>query len=799
MFKHIFTFTLILTSFLFASGAFADPPSRVGRLSYIQGPVSFSPAGSKNTWITARINRPLVVGDRIWADAHARVELQFGAASLQLADKTSLRILNLNDHIAQFDLAQGSLVLHVRSLKIGQIYEVDTPHLAFRITQTGDYRIDVDAKGTIVKVQNGKGIAYAKKAAYKISRAQSYRFAANNFKTPQFVVVRTQDSFDHWSFERERFAMQSRSLQYVSTTMIGYEDLDTYGSWHYVDGYGYAWTPHHVPSGWAPYRCGHWSWINPWGWTWIDDEPWGFAPSHYGRWAYHHRTWIWIPGPRTVQTTYAPAVVAFVGSSHSHVGVTWVPLGPEEVYVPPYKVSKQYFTNINVSNTTINHVKVVNVYNHPTQTVYVNHQAPNAITTVPVKVFTDAQPTAKAVVPMTDLKVVNTPVTPVAPPAEPDKKVVPGDTTTTKPAESTMDLVPVVVAPPAANTPVEKVTPPAEGKIPDAKPEADKVVADKTEAEKKADAEKVAAEKTEAEKVAAEKAEAEKVVAEKAEAEKAAAKQAEADKVAAEKVEAEKAAAKQAEADKVAAEKVEAEKTAAKQAEADKVAAEKVEAEKAAAKQAEADKVAAEKAQAENAEAQNAEAKKAEAERAAAEQAQAEKADAQRAAAEQAQAEKAESQRAAAEQAQAERAEAQRAAAEQAQAERAEAQRAAAEQAQAERAEAQRAAAEQAQAERAEAQRAAAEQAQAERAEAQRAAAERAQAERAEAQRAAAEQAQAERAAAEQRAAAERAQAERAAAEQRAAAERAQAEQAAAAQAAAQAAAAAPAPEQPAA
>jgi hypothetical protein len=24
--------------------------------------------------------------------------------------------------------------------------------------------------------------------------------------------------------------------------------------------------------------------MSPWGWTWVDNAPWGFAPFHYGRW-----------------------------------------------------------------------------------------------------------------------------------------------------------------------------------------------------------------------------------------------------------------------------------------------------------------------------------------------------------------------------------------------------------------------------------------------------------------------------------------------------------------------------------
>lgn len=66
----------------------------------------------------------------------------------------------------------------------------------------------------------------------------------------------------------------------------GYEGLDQYGRWDNQPGYGQVWMPTTVAVGWAPYHDGHWAWIAPWGWTWVDDAPWGFAPYHYGRWAF---------------------------------------------------------------------------------------------------------------------------------------------------------------------------------------------------------------------------------------------------------------------------------------------------------------------------------------------------------------------------------------------------------------------------------------------------------------------------------------------------------------------------------
>ena len=111
--------------------------------------------------------------------------------------------------------------------------------------------------------------------------------------------------------------------------MVGYEDLGQNGVWSEAPEYGPVWRPRSVEIGWAPYRYGRWAWVEPWGWTWIDDAPWGFAPFHYGRWAMAGGVWVWVPGRMVVgvRPVYAPALVAFVGTSRFGVAA-WFPLGP---------------------------------------------------------------------------------------------------------------------------------------------------------------------------------------------------------------------------------------------------------------------------------------------------------------------------------------------------------------------------------------------------------------------------------------------------------------------------------------
>ena len=330
------------------------------------------PAGIQE-WSEARLNRPLITGDSLYTDRASRAEMEVGAATLRLDERSSFRLLNLDDSAAQVELTAGTLNLTVRQVYEGQTYEVDTPTLALVIDQPGEYRIDIAPKGdsTMVSVIDGDGEVYGRdNASFQIRQGESYRFYDSQLKDYEVLDLPRQDDFDQWCSDRADRYARSPSRRYVSEDTIGYADLDEYGSWSSAESYGSIWYPTRVDAGWTPYRNGHWSWIDPWGWTWVDDQPWGFAPSHYGRWAYVGSRWGWVPGPRNVRSIYAPALVAFVGGGGFSVSISsggpvgWFPLGPRDVYVPWYQGSRNYFNNINSRNTTIiNNTYITNVYN----------------------------------------------------------------------------------------------------------------------------------------------------------------------------------------------------------------------------------------------------------------------------------------------------------------------------------------------------------------------------------------------------------------------------------------------------
>ena len=122
-----------------AASAFgqADPPSRVARLNFQQGPVSFRPGGVDD-WAAAATNYPLTTGDFLWADQGARAELHVGSTAIRMDQMTAISVLNLNDQIVQLSLTAGSLNVHIRYLGENESFEVDTPNISIVLLRPGD-------------------------------------------------------------------------------------------------------------------------------------------------------------------------------------------------------------------------------------------------------------------------------------------------------------------------------------------------------------------------------------------------------------------------------------------------------------------------------------------------------------------------------------------------------------------------------------------------------------------------------------------------------------------------------------
>ena len=234
---------LIIMSNLFAPMAQADendPPSRVARLGYVEGAVSFQPSGTED-WVAAPINQPVTTGDKLWSDRGSRVELQLDGSLVRLSGETSMAFLNLDNRITQIQLSSGTLIVHVRRLDDDESFEIDTPNLAFSPAQPGVYRLTVDESGntTVVSVRSGAGEVTGAGSSYSVSANQTVAFAGIDQlqATPQNDYGRS-DPFEAWSANRDARVDHSESARYVSPDVVGYEDLDEQGDWAQTPDYG---------------------------------------------------------------------------------------------------------------------------------------------------------------------------------------------------------------------------------------------------------------------------------------------------------------------------------------------------------------------------------------------------------------------------------------------------------------------------------------------------------------------------------------------------------------------------------
>jgi hypothetical protein len=368
----------LLVAFFFASSPLfaaipasaqdpGDPPTDVARIAVVSGAVSSHQPGSPD-WDAAQQNYPLAPGSGVWTEPRSHAAVDVAGARIHLDSSSQLEVTAIDPDHVQLAVPQGAAVMRVYPGVSGVVFQVDTAHGAVTITEPGQYEIVAgdDRHPASVSVIEGQAQFVGRNANLTLQAGQRGSIAPNNQAS---VDAAQPDDFVRMVQQAEQPYQQqmAQTAQYVSPQQPGYQDLARYGQWDQAAQYGAVWYPQAVPANWAPYRYGHWAYVAPWGWTWVDDAPWGFTPFHYGRWVQIGHRWAWVPGTRAARPVYAPALVSFfdLGGVGINVSLGWVPLGPDEVYVPYYRHSAGYVRAVNVTNVR-NETTVINVVNRKT-------------------------------------------------------------------------------------------------------------------------------------------------------------------------------------------------------------------------------------------------------------------------------------------------------------------------------------------------------------------------------------------------------------------------------------------------
>jgi hypothetical protein len=390
-----------------------DPPGRVGRVASLHGGVSWFDAEA-GQWTEAERNLPLTGADRISTASDGRAELRIGSTVLRLANSSEIEILRLDDERLVVQLHAGSVAVRVRSREVADEVELVTAEARLLPARAGHYRIDRIDDTTLVGAWRGEiGVA---DTGWQVASGQRIELFRDNrgAKLQQTPTRFADDSFGAWALAEDGRDMErSASNRYVSPEMTGAEDLDRHGRWDQHPEYGAIWYPVVVQADWAPYRYGRWTWVRPWGWTWVDTAPWGFAPFHYGRWVHWRNHWGWVPGAYVARPVFAPALVAWIGGGHWSASVRiggppvgWVPLAPREAYRPHYRHTPVYVDRVNPGPRQHWHHPQHSQASmgrerrdrHERPWTYGNQAVPGAVTVVPSDVLLRRQPVHRAVI-----------------------------------------------------------------------------------------------------------------------------------------------------------------------------------------------------------------------------------------------------------------------------------------------------------------------------------------------------------------------------------------------------------------
>lgn len=315
-----------------------EPPSRVGRVSKLDGEAALLQSGSQQ-WQSLDQNGPVFEGDEVYVGNGSRAELQFGGGRyVRLDERSDVVVARLDEDSVRLEIAIGTVIV---SLMRDERFEISAPAAAVTLEDEGVYRVDVDGEGdTRVSVHRGSAEASGVERAVEVDEGESAYFPYDDPHDVRLDQYAYFDDFDSWSngIDDEYARLYTNTDSEVSSLLYrndiyGLAELARYGSWISVGSYGRCWQPANVGYGWQPYSNGYWRWSN-YGYTWVSNDPWGWAPFHYGRWAYEPSYgWVWVPWSRfSYGYNWSPGYV-YWGNAPGYNGYVCVPLAPNEPYV----------------------------------------------------------------------------------------------------------------------------------------------------------------------------------------------------------------------------------------------------------------------------------------------------------------------------------------------------------------------------------------------------------------------------------------------------------------------------------
>jgi len=301
--------------------------ARVVRLSFVNGTVAVKRPGSSE-WAKAIVNTPIQEGFGLETAGHSFAEVQFENGStarlgeLSKIDFSQLAMDPKGNKLNRLSFQRGYATFNFIPER-GDVYTVSAAGATLAPKGKSEFRTDFDQDRLRLEVFRGSLDVASPSRSVQLGKDKVLEFEPQSAAALNIQHGIEKDSWDKWSDARDTQSQLTVNDQAVGLnhTLYGWEDLDEYGDWAYIPGFGYGWSPY-AAAGWTPYSMGLWSWYPSFGWTWTSGEPWGWLPYHYGLWNFDPSFgWFWMPGNFGV---WSPALVSWWSGSG---WIGWTPYG----------------------------------------------------------------------------------------------------------------------------------------------------------------------------------------------------------------------------------------------------------------------------------------------------------------------------------------------------------------------------------------------------------------------------------------------------------------------------------------
>jgi FecR protein len=300
---------------LFAICAAADSEVRIVRLSDVQGSVQIDRATGQG-FDKAFLNMPITQGVKLKTGDDGRAEVEFEDGTvIHVVPNTTLQFtdLGLRDSggkVSTVDLEKGEAYFNYKGDAQDE-FTVTFQHQKTDLTHSAHFRLNVDDTTASLAVFNGDVQVNGPSGEVNISKKHTATFDQSN--NDEYTISKNieEDSFDSWDKEQAEYHDRYQaSNDYSTPYRYGSSDLNYYGAYTAVPGYGLCWQPYFAGMGWNPYMDGAWVYYPGFGYSWVSSYPWGWMPYHYGSWAFIPRYgWMWVPGNTFVGWNRVPRII----------------------------------------------------------------------------------------------------------------------------------------------------------------------------------------------------------------------------------------------------------------------------------------------------------------------------------------------------------------------------------------------------------------------------------------------------------------------------------------------------------